>query len=80
MNKQAYAKYASKAERALDELYEAHLNYECDRSKCSWCLAEEVEAMAAYFDSQRNTRSCPRCGSTETIYENDREVCADCGK
>jgi hypothetical protein len=24
--------------------------------------------------------SCPGCGSTKTVYEGDRERCADCGR
>jgi len=80
MSKDAYAKYASRAERELDELWEAHLNYQCSASTCSWCLAEEVEAMAAYFDDQSDTRSCPRCGAVDFEYIGDQQRCAQCGK
>jgi len=59
VSKDAYAKYASRAERELDELWEAHLNYLCDHATCSWCIANEVEQMSAYINDQH--MRCPLC-------------------
>jgi len=88
MSNDAYAKYASRAERELDELYERHLDYLCDRATCSWCIADEVEQMSAYYDLQRRNelnhlqreyeeRGCPHC---ETERVNNQDRCAYCGR
>ena len=76
MAKDRYAKYASREERDLDELHERHLNYLCDHATCSWCIAEEVEQMAEYYDKQ----SCRFCGSIEFVRDGDVEKCAACGR
>ena len=76
MAKDRYAKYASREERDLDELHERHLNYLCDHATCSWCIADEVEQMAEYLDTQL----CKFCGSIEFVYEGPVQRCADCGR
>lgn len=80
MAKDRYAKYASRSERDLDELHERHLNYLCDHATCSWCIADEVEQMAEYYDKQSDQQLCKHCGSIEFVRDGDVEKCASCGK
>jgi len=47
--------------------------------KCRQC---EKERKGKGYKTHRgdNQTGCPNCGSTKTVYDGDRERCADCGK
>ncbi len=85
MNKDHYAKYASPEEQRRDQLWEDHLNFQCSMDNaCEFCLdltrcIHEFVDRELSADSCQLSRSCPRCGSTDTIYEGDMEKCARCG-